>query len=352
MRSPKTFLALLVILVGMSTATLSCQRIDGDSSLDDILEVGVEAPNTVKVGGDVYLGLFVRNISDEGIGINFKETSFDLIVTDSDGNEVWRWWANEPSRGYDIHRGLGPGDEADLADVARFAPQRLILGGNKAVWEQIDNKGKRVPPGTYFVKGQFTGSLGAEGSSDEVTIQSAAHKLVVRPLGEAELANDSFSLKLDLDVPETVKSGEPVLLGLTLTNGTDKPITITSGDADMDFLIANRKGQLVWQWWRFMCCEDYGVTITLQPGETLDVREYLERLPPSRSFLLQEISDNKVIWKQTDNLNNVANYGDRVPAGTYFVRGGVSRSLIGEPITGLSIPDSYRTPWKKLVIQQ
>jgi hypothetical protein len=106
------------------------------------LTVWLEMPSEVKAGTTVPLTLKVKNISD-----NVAEMSLEYLagrparhgfsVTRQDGKKVWSWRQERSNLHIAVFRILQPGEG-------------LTIQGQ---WQQVDNKGNTVPPGTYFVRG-------------------------------------------------------------------------------------------------------------------------------------------------------------------------------------------------------
>lgn len=66
---------------------------------------------------------------------------FDFIVSGEGGEEVWRWSADKAF--------------AQVLGEETFQPGQKVT--YRETWEQKDNQGRAVPPGTYQVTGQSSG---------------------------------------------------------------------------------------------------------------------------------------------------------------------------------------------------
>ena len=110
-----------------------------------------------------------------------------------------------------------------------------------------------------------------------------------------------------LEVISLAAYGETVSLKLTLKNSSDAPVQFYTGSSPHDFVVATVHGQEVWHW---RCGKTFPMImrqINLEPGEEL--------------VLVGE-------WEQMDN------WGEPVPAGTYLIRG----MLIFQPAGILATP--------------
>jgi hypothetical protein len=122
------------------------------------LELGLEVPARVRTGQAVPLKMTLRNAGKEPLEVTVGGAEypavFDFVATRKDGPEVWR-------------RLYG----AQLAMNGRF----LVLAPGQAVifrhtWDQRDNKGRRVPTGTYHVRGVIPASGGDMNTESRVLV--------------------------------------------------------------------------------------------------------------------------------------------------------------------------------------
>ena len=110
-----------------------------------------------------------------------------------------------------------------------------------------------------------------------------------------------------LEVVSQADYGETVSMKLTLKNSSDAPVQFYTGRPPHDFVVATVHGQEVWHWRCGKTFQAILEEINLEPGEEL--------------VLLGE-------WEQ------MSNWGEPVPAGTYLIRG----MLVMEPAGILATP--------------
>ena len=102
-------------------------------AIDYSLELVPQTP----YGETVQMKMRLRNISDQHVSFSLGgRPPFDFVVSTSGGEQVWHWKCakitNLPLDG----KTLDPGDELEFVGE----------------WEQVDNSGEPVPPGTYLVR--------------------------------------------------------------------------------------------------------------------------------------------------------------------------------------------------------
>ena len=125
-----------------------------------------EMPQSIRRRQAIPLRLAVRNTSDKWVWLETGDSTytFNFIVTDQNGTEVWnRLWhrREEPVPMILKQKPMPPGQTTRFSDV----------------WNQRDNRGKRVPPGVYFVRG----TLDTQQSIDtEEDMKTSAQRLVLR----------------------------------------------------------------------------------------------------------------------------------------------------------------------------
>jgi hypothetical protein len=122
------------------------------------LELGLEMPARVRAGQPVPLKTMLRNVGKEPLELSLGGAEdpavFDFVATRKDGPEVWR-------------RLYG----AQLSLNGRFlvlAPGQTVIFGH--TWDQRDNKGRWVPPGTYHLRGVIPASGGAMNTESRVLV--------------------------------------------------------------------------------------------------------------------------------------------------------------------------------------
>lgn len=111
-------------------------------AVDFSLDMAPEASH----GATVRMKLTLTNVSDESIVLTYDETPHDFVVTTPDGTGVWYWTCGK------IFVGSG------IRDTMRPGAIRVFTGS----WEQVDNQGEEVPPGTYIVHAAFNYDWGDE----------------------------------------------------------------------------------------------------------------------------------------------------------------------------------------------
>ena len=117
------------------------------------------------------------------------------------------------------------------------------------------------------------------------------------PLDPGEPPDETFlrAIHYSLDVASQVSYGETVRMKLTLRNISDAPVMVPlGGEPPHDFVVATPDGEPIWYW------ECTQIILSILDGDTLEPGEELD--------LVGE-------WEQVDN------WGEPVPPGTYLVRG-------------------------------
>lgn len=95
----------------------------------------LEVPSEVQVGKPIPLKIRVKNTSNRPIELSLG--GYDFVVTNQDSMEIWRWLHGKFRQLSIEFRTLNSGEELEYT----------------AEWQQVDNEGEPVPPGTYWVKG-------------------------------------------------------------------------------------------------------------------------------------------------------------------------------------------------------
>ena len=129
-------------------------------AVDYSLDVVSQAP----YGETVQMKLTLRNVSDGTVSFVLGgRPPYDFEVSTPDGEQVWHWKCGtiieEPLDG----KTLEPGEELEFVGE----------------WEQVDNRGEPVPPGTYVVRGVLTLGQTDLGPPDEVLV-TETHELQVQ----------------------------------------------------------------------------------------------------------------------------------------------------------------------------
>ena len=103
-------------------------------AIDYSLEVVSQAP----YGETVQMKLTLRNVSDDPITFHLGgRPPHDFEVSTPDGEQVWHWKCGKITLQPLDGKNLEPGEELEFIGE----------------WEQVDNRGEPVPPGTYLVRG-------------------------------------------------------------------------------------------------------------------------------------------------------------------------------------------------------
>jgi hypothetical protein len=127
----------------------------------------------------------------------------------------------------------------------------------------------------------------------------------------------SDSLRLHLDVPDRVRTGEPVPIGIRVQNVSGGPLDLylRGRTIAFDIVVSREPGEIVWRRLEGEVIPAILRIETLRPGEVL------------------ELSD---VWDQRDD------HGRAVPAGSYAVRG----EILTEG------PEPLTTPPRRLRIER
>lgn len=116
---------------------LDTGRNPGEEFLDAI-DYSLEAVSKSPYGDTVSMKLKLRSTRHETVQFSMGgRPAHDFVVTTSDGEEVWNWQCAKIILFPLDRRILEPGEELEFTGE----------------WEQVDNRGKPVPPGTYLIRG-------------------------------------------------------------------------------------------------------------------------------------------------------------------------------------------------------
>lgn len=99
----------------------------------------LEVPGEVRAREPVPMRLVLENHGDQPVevGLGGAPIAFDFIVLDPDGQEVWSRLEGLAVEAILRPQTVGPGEAVDFLDA----------------WDQRDNRGRRVAPGSYRVRG-------------------------------------------------------------------------------------------------------------------------------------------------------------------------------------------------------
>ncbi len=102
------------------------------------VDYSLEVDGQVPYGETVRVKLTLRNVSDEPVDfLTGGRPPHDFVVSTPDGEQVWHWKCAKIIQLPLDSQTLGPDEVMDFVGE----------------WEQVDNRGEPVPPGTYLVRG-------------------------------------------------------------------------------------------------------------------------------------------------------------------------------------------------------
>jgi len=111
-------------------------------ALNTSLDVGQQ---TYQAGAPVQMTLNVRNTGDQAIRLQMPTGQmYDFVVQNSNGQEIWHW-----SNG-----------RAFTQSVTQVAVPAGETRSFTVTWNQQDDQGNQVPPGSYTIVGMVTDSSG------------------------------------------------------------------------------------------------------------------------------------------------------------------------------------------------
>lgn len=122
--------------------------------------VSLVVPNSAVAGAVVPIKLRVTNETSAPLDLYLRgrEITFDIAITDSTGDAVWRKLEGEVIPAILQLRTVGPGEVLELTHA----------------WDQRSQRGNQVPPGRYTVRG----SILTDGRS---TLESEPGTLEITP---------------------------------------------------------------------------------------------------------------------------------------------------------------------------
>lgn len=123
--------------------------------------VTLEAPESVVLGSVIPITMRIENRSASSLALYLsgRDTVCDLSVTNASGDVVWRRLEGEILPAILRLEVIEPGKTVEFADT----------------WDQRDDTGRLVPPGSYTVRG----AVPTDGSS---TLESPAVELRIEML--------------------------------------------------------------------------------------------------------------------------------------------------------------------------
>ena len=112
---------------------------DPSEELRRAIAYSLEVVSQADYGETVPMKLTLKNSSDAQVRFYTGSLPHDFVVATVHGQEVWHWRCGKIFPAVLVERNLGPGEE-------------LVLVGK---WEQMNNWGEPVPPGTYLIRGML-----------------------------------------------------------------------------------------------------------------------------------------------------------------------------------------------------
>jgi hypothetical protein len=199
-----------------------------------------------KLGQKLPLKLKLKNRSDQLVQVNLSShPAFDFVVT-KDKAEIWRWSYGKSILETAELKTLNPGEELEF----------------EADWDQRDNKGNLILPGSYEVRG---------------ILNVAPHwKLETEPLFVA--MGPGLPLQLTLEVPKEALASESVPLKLKIENTSGKVLNLEVGYAPHDFIVTTPDGAEVWRWSYGKAFPLVTRPLILQPNEVKEFSETWDQL--------------------------------------------------------------------------
>ena len=127
-------------------------------------DYSLEAVSRVTYGETVRMKLTIQNATDEPVAFVLGgRPPYDFVLTTPGGEGVWFWMCGKITNSVRDGKTLEPGEKLELVGE----------------WEQVDNRGEPVPPGTYVVRGVLTLGQTDLGPPDEVLV-TETHELQVQ----------------------------------------------------------------------------------------------------------------------------------------------------------------------------
>jgi hypothetical protein len=136
-----------------------CRSSSDDGPGSPPLAFRLEAPGEARSGETIHLKLTIRNASKRTINQPLGgQPPHDFAVARTDGKELWRW-----SKGQVIQ---------DVLELKTLRPgQELVF---EADWNQQDDEGRPLPPGTYEVRALLK-------TDPPERLETKAKRLVIKP---------------------------------------------------------------------------------------------------------------------------------------------------------------------------
>jgi hypothetical protein len=129
------------------------------------LQLSLQAPAEIESGKELTLKLRIKNVGEKALKLSTGAASYDFIVTDHDGQEIWRW---------------SYGKQGFPAWQQYLTLRRGETEEHMITWAQIDNEGYPVPPGAYWVRGIFRTAEADAENLEEIAL-SEPQPIVIKP---------------------------------------------------------------------------------------------------------------------------------------------------------------------------
>lgn len=167
---------LYLIAVEIMFLFLSSGCLSGKSGLADLISVEATAPESIAIGMPVPLRVQITNTSEDPVELWEGIPPWDFIITNTEGREVWKWsngkfWQLIDPHPYTLEAG-------SLSRECHWG------------WDQKDNNGINVGPGTYFFIGAFSATLSND-SKEQETVKSKPRQLIISENSEKAMPTDS-----------------------------------------------------------------------------------------------------------------------------------------------------------------
>ena len=108
-----------------------------DEAFLQAINYSLEVMEQASYGETVRMKLTLRNDSDNPVSFSLGgRPPYDFVVSTPDGEQVWHWKCGKITNLPLDSESLEPGEELEFVGE----------------WEQVDNRGEPVPPGTYLVR--------------------------------------------------------------------------------------------------------------------------------------------------------------------------------------------------------
>jgi len=255
-------------------AGLCCPALSAELTLNSTIWL----PPGVPLGERIIMVLYVTNEGEKPLTRRYTSgQSYEFVVHDSLGSEVWRW-----SHGMAF---------TDAIEHRVFEAGETVF--YRVEWNQEDDAGEQIPPGSYTVSAVDVGcSLLPPRSCD---LGDSSELEILPPPDPIDCTGDNLETRLTVDGGSTsFAAGEFITLEFTIKNCSQPSITRFASPPIGDFSVLDSVGAEIWR-------ASHGL---LFPGVFLE-RTY----EPDKSITFYGV------W------NQLSNGGDPVEPAKYEVRG-------------------------------